>query len=267
MTEPETILEAAPESAAEVHPQAHAEVHAGWPASLQSLAVTVVIALFIITFLVQAFQIPSESMESTLLTGDYLLVDKVNFAQGGAWSWTLPYRGIERGDIVVFRYPVRPSEHFVKRVVALPGDHVRLLDKRLVINGRPLEESYVQHTGHGRDSFRDNFPASDYFSFNVESRWWVELRASLRNGEVVVPPGKYFVLGDNRDHSLDSRYWGFVPRENIVGRPLLIYWSVADPALPGREENSSDGRLSRLASSVAQFFQGTRWDRAFRVVN
>ena len=259
MTEPETTHAAVPESAP--------EVHAGWPASLQSLAVTVVIALFIITFLVQAFQIPSESMESTLLTGDYLLVDKVNFAQGGAWNWTLPYRGIERGDIVVFRYPVRPAEHFVKRVVALPGDHVRLLDKRLLINGRPLEESYVQHTGNGRDPFRDNFPAADYFSFNIESRWWVELRASLHNGEVVVPPGKYFVLGDNRDHSLDSRYWGFVPRENIVGRPLLIYWSVADPALSGQEENSADGKLSRMAASVVHFFRGARWDRAFRVVN
>ncbi len=259
MNEPETTPEALPESAP--------VIHAGWPASLQSLAVTVVIALFIITFLVQAFQIPSESMESTLLTGDYLLVDKVNFAQGGAWNWTLPYRGIERGDIVVFRYPVRPAEHFVKRVVALPGDHVRLLDKRLLINGRPLEESYVQHTGNGRDPFRDNFPAADYFSFNIESRWWVELRASLRNGEVVVPPGKYFVLGDNRDHSLDSRYWGFVPRENIVGRPLLIYWSVADATLPGPEDNSRDGKLSRMASSVVQFFRGTRWDRALRVVN
>ncbi|MCI0401887.1 MAG: signal peptidase I, partial [Acidobacteria bacterium] len=215
------------------HPAAsHASDHAiqaGWPSSLQSLAVTIVIALFIITFLAQAFQIPSESMESTLLTGDYLLVDKVHFAEGGVWEWALPYHGVRRGDIVVFRYPVRPTEHFVKRVVALPGDHVRLQDKRLRINGRPLEETYVQHTGSGRDPFRDNFPAADYFSFNVESRWWVELRASMRNGEVVVPPGKYFVLGDNRDHSLDSRYWGFVPRENIVGRPLLIYWSVADP--------------------------------------
>ncbi len=258
MTEPEATLEAQPESAP--------DISAGWPSHLQSLAVTVVIALFIITFLVQAFQIPSESMESTLLTGDYLLVDKVNFAKGGAWSWVLPYRGIQRGDIVVFRYPIRPTEHFVKRVVALPGDHVRLFDKRLLINGRPLEESYVQHTARGHDSFRDNFPAADYFSFNVESRWWVELRASLRNGEVVVPPGKYFVLGDNRDHSLDSRYWGFVPRENIVGRPLLIYWSVADPA-PAGMENSADGRLSRLASNVAQFFLGTRWDRTFRVVN
>ena len=245
--------------------QAHG-AQAGWLSSLQSLAVTVVIALFIITFLVQAFQIPSESMESTLLTGDYLLVDKVPFARGGAWDWVLPYRGIRRGDIVVFRFPVRPAEHFVKRVVALPGDHVRLHDKRLLINGRPLEEGYVQHTGFGRDPFRDNFPAADYFSFNIESRWWTELRASMRNGEVVVPPGKYFVLGDNRDHSLDSRYWGFVPRENIVGRPLLIYWSVADPSPDEDEENSADGKLSRLAYSVSHFFRGTRWNRAFRLV-
>lgn len=255
MSEPET-------SHASTHPG-----HTGWLASVQSLAVTVVIALFIITFLVQAFQIPSESMERTLLTGDYLLVDKVHFAGGGAWDWMLPYRGVQRGDIVVFRYPVRPAEHFVKRVVALPGDHVRLLDKRLLVNGRPLEETYVQHTGRGRDPFRDNFPAADYFSFNIESRWWVELRAAMRKGEVVVPPGKYFVLGDNRDHSLDSRYWGFVPRENIVGRPLVIYWSVADPSPYEEEENSVDGKLSRLAYSVSHFFRGTRWDRAFRRVD
>lgn len=240
--------------------------HSGWLSSVQSLAVTVVIALFIITFLVQAFQIPSESMEGTLLTGDYLLVNKVHFAKGGAWDWVLPYRGVQRGDIVVFRFPVRPTEHFVKRVVAVPGDRVRLLDKRLLINGKPLDETYVQHTAHGRDPFRDNFPASDYFSFNIESKWWVELRASMRNGEVVVPPGKYFVLGDNRDHSLDSRYWGFVPRENIVGRPLLIYWSVADPPPYDEDENSVDGKLSRLAFSVSHFFRGTRWNRTFRLV-
>ncbi len=263
MSEPGDLVEASVKAPS----VPHLVLHGGWPSFLQSLAVTVVIALFIITFLVQAFQIPSESMESTLLTGDYLLVDKVPFARGGAWDWTLPYRGIERGDIIVFRYPVRPAEHFVKRVVALPGDHVRLVDKRLLINGRPLQEGYVQHTGFGRDAFRDNFPAADYFSFNIESRWWKELRGSLRNGGVVVPAGKYFVLGDNRDHSLDSRYWGFVPRENIVGRPLLIYWSVADPAASGGEQNPADGKLSRLAFSVAQFFRGARWDRAFRVVN
>ena len=235
-----------------------------WPSSVQSLAVTVVIAVFIITFLVQAFQIPSESMENTLLIGDYLLVDKVHFAPGGVWGGLLPYRPVKRGDIIVFRYPVRPAEHFVKRVVAVPGDHIRLHDKQLLVNGKPVPEDYVLHKLRGRDSFRDNFPATDFFTSSIDAGWFQEMRGQIRNGGIVVPPGKYFVLGDNRDESLDSRYWGFVPRENIVGRPLIIYWSV--------DENGHDlaagpdGTLSRLAYGLAHLFQNTRWERTFRVV-
>ncbi|HSA92776.1 MAG TPA: signal peptidase I [Terriglobales bacterium] len=235
-----------------------------WPSSLQSLAETVVIAIFIITFLVQAFQIPSESMENTLLIGDYLLVDKVHFAQGGAWGSVLPYQPVRRGDIVVFRYPVRPAEHFVKRVVAVPGDQVRLHHKQLLVNGKPVPEDYVVHKLRGRDSFRDNFPATDFFTSSIDARWFQEMRRQIRDGGIVVPPGKYFVLGDNRDESLDSRYWGFVPRENIVGRPLIIYWSVDDN---GQELAAvPDGTLSRLAYGLAHLFQNTRWERTFRVV-
>ncbi len=247
-------------------PNRHHEgiLQGGWLASVQSLAVTVVIAVFIITFLVQAFQIPSESMENTLLIGDYLLVDKVHFAQGGGWGGILPYRPVERGDIIVFRYPVRPSEHFVKRVVALPGDHIRLHDKRLLVNGKPVPEDYALHKLRGRDSFRDNFPATDFFTSSIDARWFQEMRGQIRDGGIVVPPGKYFVLGDNRDESLDSRYWGFVPRENIVGRPLLIYWSVDDN---GHDAAAApDGTLSRLAYGLAHLFQNTRWERTFRVV-
>jgi signal peptidase I len=231
---------------------------------VQSLAETVVIAIFIITFLVQAFQIPSESMENTLLIGDYLLVDKVHFAQGGAWGSILPYQPVRRGDIVVFRYPVRPVEHFVKRVVAVPGDQVRLHNKRLLVNGKPVPEDYVVHKLRGRDSFRDNFPATDFFTSSIDAQWFQEMRRQIRDGGIVVPPGKYFVLGDNRDESLDSRYWGFVPRENIVGRPLIIYWSVDDN---GQELAAvPDGTLSRLAYGLAHLFQNTRWERTFRVV-
>jgi signal peptidase I len=231
---------------------------------VQSLAETVVIAIFIITFLVQAFQIPSESMENTLLIGDYLLVDKVHFAQGGAWGSVLPYQPVRRGDIVVFRYPVRPVEHFVKRVVAVPGDQVRLHNKRLLVNGKPVPEDYVVHKLRGRDSFRDNFPATDFFTSSIDAQWFQEMRRQIRDGGIVVPPGKYFVLGDNRDESLDSRYWGFVPRENIVGRPLIIYWSVDDN---GQELAAvPDGTLSRLAYGLAHLFQNTRWERTFRVV-
>ncbi|HXE90036.1 MAG TPA: signal peptidase I [Terriglobales bacterium] len=246
-------------------PHTHEESRAsGWPGSVQSLAETVVIAIFIITFLVQAFQIPSESMENTLLIGDYLLVDKVHFAQGGLWGNILPYRPVKRGDIIVFRYPVRPTEHFVKRVVAVPGDEVRLHNKRLLVNGQPVPEDYVLHKLRGRDSFRDNFPATDFFTSSIDAGWFQEMRGRIRNGGIVVPPGKYFVLGDNRDESLDSRYWGFVPRENIVGRPLLIYWSVNDN---GQELAAvPDGTLSRLAYGLAHLFQNTRWERTFRIV-
>jgi len=234
--------------------------------SLESLAVTVVIAVFVITFLVQAFQIPSESMENTLLTGDYLLVDKVHYGRGGLWGEVLPYAPIRRGDIVVFRYPVHPQQHFVKRVIGLPGDHVRLAGRRVLVNGVPLEESYVIHTKPGFDHFRDDFPLADVPSANMEPRWWDELHQLVHHGELTVPPDRYFVLGDNRDESLDSRYWGCVPRENIIGRPLLIYWSVRTPR-PAVEASSAWGdRLSLFLYSATHLVQDTRWDRTLRIV-
>ena len=227
--------------------------------------ITIILLLFGTTTLMQAFVIPTGSMEDTLLIGDHLIVDKLAYAPGGnITAKLLPYTGIQRGDIIVFRYPVRPAEHFVKRVVAVPGDHIRLHDKQLLVNGKPVPEDYVLHKLRGRDSFRDNFPATDFFTSSIDAGWFQEMRGQIRNGGIVVPPGKYFVLGDNRDESLDSRYWGFVPRENIVGRPLIIYWSVDDnghdlAAMP-------DGTLSRLAYGLAHLFQNTRWERTFRVV-
>lgn len=231
----------------------------GLLAGVQSLAVTVVIAMFVITFLVQAFQIPSESMENTLLIGDYLLVDKLHFGQSGMWPRLLPYREVQRGDIIVFRFPVHPSQHFVKRVVAVPGDRLRMHNKHVLVNGREIVEDYVQYKGASRDRFRDDFPVVQDMVPSVDSRWWIQLRQLVHSGELVVPPGYYFVLGDNRDESLDSRYWGLVPRENIVGRPLIIYWSVEAPEATG-------AGVERLAMAVTQFFQGARWDRAFRIV-
>ena len=232
--------------------------------SLQSLSVTIVIAIFVITFLLQAFQIPSESMENTLLIGDYLLVDKAHYGHSGIWGKILPYSDIRRGDIIVFRYPVHPTQHFVKRVIGVPGDRVRLVDKRVFVNDRPLDESYVVYNGHGPDLYRDDFPAPDHAGGAVEARWWLEIRKHIQNGELVVPPGSYFVLGDNRDESLDSRYWGFVPRENIIGRPLFIYWSVRHPDFDGAA--ASDGTLARFAYVMTHLLHFTRWDRTFRIV-
>src|SRR5438309_7099332 len=186
-----------------------------WTTSLQSLLATVVIAVFVITFVVQAFQIPSESMENTLLIGDYLLVDKLRYGGNSVWDHYLPYRKVHRGDIIVFRYPVNPSQHFVKRVVGVPGDHVRLIKRQVWVNGLPLKEPYVRYSSPIHDVYRDDFPQVDYIAPGEESLWFKQLKQSVQHCELVVPQGKYFVMGDNRDDSLDSRYWGFVPRENI----------------------------------------------------
>lgn len=234
--------------------------------AIQSLAMTLAIATFVITFIVQAFQIPSESMEDTLLTGDYLLVDKIHFSHGGIWGELLPYMAIHRGDIVVFRYPVHPEQHFVKRVIALPGDRIRMEDKQVFVNGKALREPYVIHRSSRHDSYRDDFPRLDFINANVEPHWWQQVRALVRNGELTVPPGRYFVLGDNRDESLDSRYWGFVPRENIVGRPLLIYWSMRRPERIGRVAGSTGGKLLSLPYALVHWFGEARWRRTFRLV-
>ena len=236
-----------------------------WLTSVQSLGTTVVIAIFVITFIVQAFQIPSESMENTLLIGDYLLVDKVHYANGGFWGHILPYSDIRRGDIVVFRYPVDPSQHFVKRVIGLPGDHIRLFNKQVIVNGGATREPYVVFHSPVPDAYRDDFPAPNYVSANIEARWWNEMRKVVKKGELIVPEDKYFVLGDNRDESLDSRYWGFVPRENVIGRPLVIYWSFRRD--DGLEENQSpNGKLNRLTAMFVRLYEDTRWNRTLRLV-
>lgn len=242
------------------------QVH-DWPGSVQSLLATVVIAVFVITFIVQAFQIPSESMEKTLLIGDYLLVDKLRYGGSSFWDHFLPYRAVKRDDIIVFHYPVNPSEHFVKRVIGVPGDRIRLINRQVYINGVPLQENYVQYTSSSRDVFRDDFPRVNIPVAGLEGKWWLQMRKLVDNGQLIVPQGYYFVMGDNRDESLDSRYWGFVPRENIVGRPLLIYWSVNNEApLDGVGKSASSDKLSHLIYAVTHVVQSTRWGRTFRLI-
>src|SRR5581483_5696530 len=192
-----------------------------WASPLQLLLTTVVIAIFVITFIVQAFQIPSESMENTLLIGDYLLVDKLRYGGSGLWDHIMPYRPVHRGDIIVFHYPVNPAEHFVKRVVGIPGDHLRLVNHQVYVNEVALQESYTRYSSHLREPFRDDFPKVDVPVPGLEGNWWLQMKKLVEDGQLIVPEGEYFVLGDNRDESLDSRYWGFVPRANIVGRPLI----------------------------------------------
>ncbi|HUO59753.1 MAG TPA: signal peptidase I [Candidatus Acidoferrales bacterium] len=239
-----------------------------WLGSLQSLFVTVTIAVFVITFLVQAFTIPSESMEDTLLIGDYLLVDKVHFGGGGHWDAFMPYRPIRRGDMIVFRPPAHPEMHFVKRVIGLPGERMKLLHRRVYINGQPINEPYVVFKPSFPDPFRDNFPNGNAVSPEMTARWHSQMKKWVENGELIVPEGMYFVMGDNRNQSSDSRYWGFVPRENVIGRPWLIYWSVAGRASDDADEDvrASDDKLSGWQQRLAADVQNLRWNRMLRLV-
>jgi len=233
--------------------------------SFQSLLGTVVIAVFVITFIVQAFQIPSESMENTLLVGDYLLVNKLCYGGRRFGEGLMPYQKISRGDVVVFHYPVDPRQHFVKRVIGIPGDRLRLVNKQVWINGKLLQEPYVRFIEPPNNMFRDNFPRQDIPAFGLEDKWLQEMRKLVEDGQLIVPQGHYFVLGDNRDDSQDSRYWGFVPRENIIGQPLLIYWSVQSQ---DRDASSSfRGKLYHFAYAVTHVFRMTRWNRTLRLVN
>jgi signal peptidase I len=234
--------------------------------SLQSLLGTVVIAVFVITFIVQAFQIPSPSMENTLLVGDYLLVNKLCYGGGGVGNLFMPYRKVQRGDIVVFHYPVNPSQHFVKRVIGVPGDRVRMVNKRVYVNGALVSEPYVRYSRPADDLFRDSFPRLDVAPGETAD-WWMMLRKLVEDGHLIVPEGHYFVMGDNRDNSYDSRYWGFVPQGNIIGRPLVIYWSVRGDEADAITPSTLSGKLYRFAYAVTHIFQITRWNRTLRVVN
>jgi signal peptidase I len=234
--------------------------------SMQSLLGTVVIAVFVITFIVQAFQIPSPSMENTLLIGDYLLVNKLCYGSGGLGDYLMPYRRIHRGDIVVFHYPVNPAQHFVKRVIGIPGDRVRLINKQVFVNGILLKEPYAHFTRPANDLFRDDFPRLEVAPGETPD-WWVLLRKLVEDGQLIVPQDHYFVMGDNRDDSYDSRYWGFVPQANIIGRPLLIYWSVRGAEGDLIAPASMGDKLYHFAYAVTHIFQITRWNRTLRVVH
>lgn len=236
-----------------------------WEA-LASLLRTVVVALFLLTFVVQPFLIPSESMERTLLVGDFLLVNKQVFGTAGKISdHLLPYRPVERGDIVVFHHP-EPHPYLVKRVVGIPGDRIRIEDGRVSVNGVIQNEPYAAFEPAAPNQFRDNFPAKIYTDPDVDPDWWKQMQRLTQNGELVVPANDYFVLGDNRNHSYDSRSWGFVPRQAIIARPLVIYFSVSRPSTTDVQQAADDrlGHDKELSARLAAF---ARWKRIFRVVH
>lgn len=229
-----------------------------------SLFRVIVMAVFVLTFIAQPFRIPSESMEHTLLVGDFLLVNKMTYAPPGKWSWLLPYREPQQGDVVIFHYPVKPSEHVVKRVIGVPGDAVRLQDGIASINGAPLFESYVSFEPAYPDAYRDDYPQQLYTDPGVDTAWWEQMQDDVRGGQLIVPAGKYFVLGDNRNFSRDSRYWGFVPRQNIVGRAFLIYFSLREPSAT---DPTQDDSLKQKTDGMDRMKDFARWDRIGRVVH
>ncbi len=235
---------------------------------LSSLAAVLVTGLFIITFVVQAFEIPSSSMEETLLIGDHVFVNRIQFAPKTNWAGPLlPYRQVKRGDIVVFLAPCEPGLYVVKRIMGVPGDRIHLRNGVVYRNGEELQEPYVIHQpDSGPNPYRDNFPAvPPSESGNVYPCWEPELPGYIQGDDLVVPPGHYFAMGDNRDVSLDSRYWGFIPQENIIGRPMFIYWSFETPGDQYRKTDFGD-RIGFLAHVVLHFFDETRWRRTLRVV-
>jgi signal peptidase I len=206
----------------------------------ESIVITAIIALFATTFVVQAFKIPTGSMESNLLIGDHLLVNKFVYGlHSGRLARILPYKELKRGDVIVFKYPQSPEVAYVKRLIGLPGEKVEMVGRTVYINGQPLKEPYTQYIDAG----------------SIYERY----------GPFQVPEGKYFAMGDNRDNSQDSRFWGYVPRDHIIGKALAIYWSYETP----RDEYLQTGlseRLKQFGDVILNFFTKTRWKRTLKII-
>jgi signal peptidase I len=217
----------------------------------ESIVIAVILALFVRTWVVQAFKIPTGSMENNLLIGDHLLVNKFVFGPTGSAleRSVLPVRDVRRRDVIVFKYPDEPERDFIKRVIGLPGETLELRAKKVYVNGQPLDEPYVHFLEPASN-------AQEVTSFDVRERY----------GPVRVPEGHYFVMGDNRDNSQDSRYWGFLPAHYVKGRALMIYWSYES----GREDYLDAGvgaTAKRMFSVVTHFFTKTRWERLFHQIH
>jgi signal peptidase I len=240
---------------------------------IESLLVTVLLALFGTTFVVQAFKIPSQSMEPTLLVGDHLLVNKFIFGGRGHWyDAVLPYRDVRRGDIIVFKFPYQDHPHYVKRVIGMPGDRIKLMDQKVYVNGQIASEPFAYHDPEAPyDPFLYNFPPTgteQQFYSNMQPEWANDIANHVKDGEIVVPPGRYFAMGDNRDHSWDSRYWGFVDRDAIMGRPLLIYWSLSGTEDSDQERPSAPAAPTpSLIDQLLQFPSRLRWRRMLHTVH
>jgi signal peptidase I len=236
--------------------------------ALASICSVLVIGLFILTFLAQNFVIPSGSMEKTLLVGDHLLVDRITLAPRASWMPLVHYREPKRGDIVVFLKPGNPDMFLVKRLVGIPGDHIHLRNGVVILNGVAQNEPKAAlWPGDTYYPYIDDFPSVSPTEANdVTEEWAVDLPTHIQGNDLVVPPGMFFMMGDHRHNSLDSRFWGFVPRANIVGRPLFNYWSFNTPDDQMDKTGVAD-RISWMGHVALHFFTDTRWKRTLHMVN
>jgi signal peptidase I len=251
------------------------------------------VGLFVITFVFQNFEIPSASMQNTLLIGDHVLVDRTTLAPPAHWAPFVHYRDVRRGDVIVFLkpHPEEPDMILVKRAIAIPGDHLHLRDGVVYLNGVAQNEPYaIQPASGSYVPYRDDFPAyyEDLGRQSAEDlaargdcldqacvdqkaidqrtvNWAAELPQFLQGGDLVVPPGFVFAMGDNRTQSLDGRFWGFVPRENILGRPMFVYWSFQTPP-DQMDKTSIADRIAFLGHIVIHIFDQTRWSRTFHII-
>ena len=240
--------------------------------TVRSLLIVLVGVFCIRTFVGEATMIPTGSMRKTILIGDHVFLDKLLYGPSVPYtSWRLPrVADIKRGDIVAFRYPKNPSEMFVKRVIGEGGDVIRIVDKRVYLNGKPLEEPYAWHSDSEIFPLRDNFPPpvneieSLPESWGLDPIWASQMPEYIESGGLRVPKGFLFVMGDNRDDSSDSRFWGFVPLKNVTGEPLFVYWSYNAPSKAWLDD-SLEGRLRFDGSILMNFLQKTRWSRIGKV--
>jgi len=239
--------------------------------SISSICAVLAVGLFVMTFVFQNFEIPSASMEKTLLIGDHVLVDRITFAPSSRWMPLVHYRPVQHGDIIVFLKPGEPDMFLVKRAIGIPGDRIHLQGGIVYRNGVALTEPQISMPAeddnpyHGFQPYRDDFPAvPPSEEYQVTPQWTNQLPQNIQNGDLVVPPGHIFAMGDNRIESLDSRFWGFVPFENIVGRPLFVYWSFETPADQIDKQSVSD-RIGFMFHIVIHFFDQTRWKRTFHL--
>jgi signal peptidase I len=239
---------------------------------IASLCSTVVLALFAFTFIFQNFAIPSASMASTLLVGDHVLVERATFAPSSASAPFIPYREVRRGEPIVFYKPVLEPDGqaliLVKRVIGIPGDRIHLRHGTVYLDGIAQNEPQAAKiTSANYDPYRDDFPSVPSSNVpRVTAEWSVDLPASIQGEDLIVPPDSYFVMGDNRANSLDGRYWGFVRRSNLIGRPLFVYWSfkTSDDQM---YKTSLAERASFTLHQFTGFLTETRWKRTFHPIN